>query len=117
MHEYYLFLSLLSQIEESLNNFINPKIKKIILRIGEYSGVEEAYLREVIETFKVKTPLENAEILFEKDPLKITCERCNLVAEVKTRACCPNCGSYEVKITGGLDVILKSIELEDEECP
>lgn len=116
MHEYSLFLSLLKVIEEQLKPFKNPRVSKAVLLIGEFSGVDLDYLKEVIGNFKEGTPLEKAEILFEREALRVKCFSCGKEGEPKEkRALCPFCGSFEVKITGGLDLILKTLEIEDEE--
>lgn len=114
MHEYYLFLNLLHHIEESLVGYPNPKVKRVIIKVGEFSGVEENYLKDIMETFKGDTILAEAEILFERDPLRIRCEKCSIETNVQRGTFCPSCGGSEVKIVGGLDLVLKSIEIEDE---
>lgn len=116
MHEYSLFLSLLKTIEEQLKPFNNPKVLRAVLLIGEFSGIDLHYLNEVIKNFKVGTPLEDAEIIFEKEPLRVICFSCGKEGEPnEKRARCPFCKSFEVKITGGLDFILKTLEIENEE--
>ncbi len=118
MHEYSLFLSLLKTIEDELKPFNNPRVTRAVLLIGEFSGIDLDYLKEVIKNFKAGTPLEDVEIIFEREPLKVFCFSCGKEGEPKEkRACCPFCGSFEVKITGGLDLLLKTLEIEDEESP
>ncbi len=118
MHEYSLFLSLLKTIEEHLKPFGKAKITKVVLRIGEFSGIDLNYLKEVVENFRAGTPLEGSEVVFEREPLRIRCLACGREGEpAEKRAICPFCSSFEVKITGGLDLILKTLEIEDEEGP
>jgi hydrogenase nickel incorporation protein HypA/HybF len=116
MHEYSLFLSLLKIIEDQLKPFKNPRVSKAVLLIGEFSGIDLEYLKEVIKNFKRGTPLDRAEIIFEEEPLKVRCFSCGREGEPQeNKALCSFCGSFEVKIIGGLDLILKTLEIEDEE--
>ncbi|PMP60633.1 MAG: hydrogenase maturation nickel metallochaperone HypA [Caldimicrobium thiodismutans] len=116
MHEYSLFLSLLKTIEEYLKPYEKPKISKVILSIGIYSGVDLEYLDEVIRNFKVGTLLEEAEIIFEREPLRVQCFQCGKIGEPTIQsASCPFCGSFDTKIIGGFDFILRTLEIEDEE--
>lgn len=115
MHEYSLFLSLIEEIRKHLVIYNNCKLKRLILKVGEFSGVDQNYLSQVIETFKTGTFLEEAEIIIERDPFKIECLNCKESSEPSYyRAQCPFCGSYEVKIIGGIDVLLQELELEEE---
>lgn len=116
MHEYSLFLSLLKHLEEALWPYKNPRVIKLVLSVGEFSGIDLNYLKEVIENFKEGTPLEEAEIVFEKEPLQVECKRCGKRGiPQRPEAQCPFCQAYEVKIVGGLDLLLKSLEIESED--
>jgi len=116
MHEYSLFLSLLKHLEEALWPYKNPRVIKLVLSVGEFSGIDLNYLKEVIENFKEGTPLEETEIVFEKEPLQVECKRCGKRGiPQRPKAQCPFCQSYEVKIVGGLDLLLKSLEIESED--
>lgn len=113
MHEFFLFQNILLQIENLLKPYKNPLLKKIIFIIGEYSGIEETYLKEVIETFKENTLLKEAEIIFEKEYLKIQCLRCQkILPPIAKSTQCPNCLSFETKIVSGMDFYIKSLEIE-----
>lgn len=116
MHEYSLFLSLLKTLEDLLKPYQRPKVESLTLRVGLFSGVDIPYLKEVIETFKEGTLLDGAKINFESEPLRVFCPTCQRESEVwDNRARCPYCQGLEVKITGGLDLYIKTVELEDEE--
>ncbi len=116
MHEAFLFLSLLKEIESSLKSYQPCRVKKIKLLVGVYSGIEMDYLQRVIETLKEGTFLEETEIVTERDPLRVFCPACGKEEICShSQAKCPLCGSYTVEIRGGLDLILQTLEIEREE--
>ncbi|MFN3406116.1 MAG: hydrogenase maturation nickel metallochaperone HypA [Caldimicrobium sp.] len=116
MHEYSLFLNILYHLEKILEPYSSPQLKKVIFVIGELSGVEEEFLKKVIETFKERTLLKDAEIIFEKERLKVFCTKCEKMYEPKnTNTQCPYCEGFETKIVGGMDFYIKSLEILVEE--
>ncbi|MFN3505575.1 MAG: hydrogenase maturation nickel metallochaperone HypA [Caldimicrobium sp.] len=116
MHEYSLFLNILCHLEKILEAYPSSQLKKVIFVIGEFSGVEEEYLKTVIETFKEGTLLSEAKIIFEKEKLKIFCTKCEIVFEPKhPNSKCPYCEGFETKIIGGMDFYIKSLEILRDE--
>lgn len=113
MHEYSLFLNVLFHLENLLKDYKKAQLKKIIFSVGEFSGIDLEYLRQVIETFKKNTLLEKPEIFFEIEKLTIQCFNCGSVTEPENKGTqCPYCKSLETKIVGGMDFIIKRVEIE-----
>jgi hydrogenase nickel incorporation protein HypA/HybF len=116
MHEGYLFMSLLRSIEEQTKSFQPCRITKVVLLVGEYSGIDFDYLKTVVETFKEGSVLEDAEVHLQRDPLRIYCPSCGIeTTNYEAKACCPLCKSFDVEIRGGLELILASLEVERDE--
>jgi len=116
MHEGYLFMSLLRSIEEETKSFQPCRITKVVLLVGEYSGIDFDYLKTVVETFKEGSVLEDAEVHLQRDPLRIYCPSCGIeTTNYEAKACCPLCKSFDVEIRGGLELILASLEVERDE--
>jgi len=116
MHEGYLFMSLLRSIEEQTKSFQPCRITKVVLLVGEYSGIDFEYLKAVVETFKEGSILEDAEVHLQRDPLRIYCPSCGIeTPNYEAKACCPLCKSFDVEIRGGLELILASLEVERDE--
>jgi hydrogenase nickel incorporation protein HypA/HybF len=116
MHEGYLFMSLLRSIEEQTKPFQPCRITKVVLLVGEYSGIDFDYLKAVVETFKEGSILEDAEVHLQRDPLRIYCPSCGIeTTNYEAKACCPICKSFDVEIRGGLELILASLEVERDE--
>ncbi len=116
MHEYSLFLSLLRELDNHLKDWKKVKVNKVVLLVGTYSGIDRDYLKEVILTYKEGTLIEEAEVILEEDPLKILCFKCGKEGFPQTNSAqCPFCQSFNVEILRGLDLVLKTIEIEDEE--
>lgn len=116
MHEGYLFVSLLRSIEKQIKTFQPCRITKVVLLVGEYSGIDFDYLKAVVETFKEGSILEDAEVHLKRDPLRIYCPSCGIeTTNYEAKACCPLCKSFDVEIRGGLELILASLEVERDE--
>jgi|GEM_PF-470054 len=116
MHEGYLFMNLIRSIEEQTKPFQPCRITKVVLLVGEYSGIDFDYLKRVVETFKEGSVLENAEIILMQDPLRVYCPSCRIeTTNYEAKACCPLCKSFDVEIRGGLELILASLEVERDE--
>jgi len=116
MHEAYLFLSLLKTIEQTIEPYKPCRIKRVVLLVGDYSGIDYDYLKRVIEDLKEGSILETAEVILQRDPIRIYCPTCKkerLCQEFK--AWCPACKSFDVEIRGGLELILSSVEVERDE--
>jgi len=116
MHEGYLFMSLLRSIEEQINPFQPCRITKVVLLVGEYSGIDFDDLKTVVETFKEGSILEEAEVHLQRDPLRVYCPSCGIeTTNHEAKAYCPICKSFDVEIRGGLELILASLEVERDE--
>lgn len=115
MHEYSLFLSLLYHLTEHISSLRNPRLERVVIAVGEFSGIDIDYFKRVIDTFREGTILEDAEVEFEIEKLRIFCRDCGNQSEPEEkRARCPLCGSFSVRILGGLDLVIKRIEAEEE---
>jgi len=115
MHEFSIVQSLLGIIEGEVRKNNAKKVTKVVLSIGVLSGVEPHLLKVAFETFKEGTPAEDSELIIEIEPLKLKCKECgeeSVKEELNLQ--CPRCGSLNTQVTGGEEMLLKSLELEVE---
>jgi hydrogenase nickel incorporation protein HypA/HybF len=61
------------------------------------------------------TPAESATLHFDRQPASATCRDCGSVFGVKAPLIpeCPQCGSVHLAITGGRELRVESIEVDD----
>jgi len=113
MHEYSVVQALLNQCEEHANENGATEVTKVICKIGAMSGIEIHLLQTAFDTFKEKTMCENAELVLNKQKLKLECKECGNVFEVdEVRYYCVKCESLRVKVLDGEDMYLMSLEMK-----
>ncbi|TLD87493.1 hydrogenase/urease nickel incorporation protein HypA [Helicobacter sp. MIT 05-5294] len=114
MHEFSIVSSLLESCEEIAQQNKAQKILTITLDIGERSGVNVALLKSAFEEFKCGSICEDSKLLIQESKVELTCEQCHQTSIPKelnyTR--CPQCGSDQVKITKGNEMLLLRLEME-----
>jgi hydrogenase nickel incorporation protein HypA/HybF len=112
MHELYLAESILNIVQEYAARQHFNKVNSILLSFGRLSCVESKSLQFAFEVQAKNTPAENSSLDFNILPAVIHCFSCKKDLEVETySACCPNCGTEEVILTGGTEE-LKILEMD-----
>ncbi len=82
--------------------------------IGRLSGVCADSIRFAFELLSAGTALEEARLEIDQPPAVCRCGACGTQTELEDlSAVCPKCGSADVRIEGGQDLLLQSIELEE----
>ncbi len=87
-------------------------VRKLCLRIGEWSGVELEALRFALELVTEGTPAEGAELIMERVPPACRCAACDClfnVAEYDYH--CPKCGAESQQLCQGREMDLVSLEV------
>ncbi len=91
------------------------KISKIVIVLGEASGIEEDFLRHsLLEHILPGTIAEKSKLVIEKETLTAKCRKCskNITAEKVKGLSCPFCKSQDIEIVCGKDAYVKNIEGE-----
>jgi hydrogenase nickel incorporation protein HypA/HybF len=114
MHEYFIVQNILRTVEDFIRDYPGKRITKAVFLIGKFSGVEPDLLKTALDFFKKGSPLENAEIVFELEDLKIKCLDCGKEAiREKWNMTCPFCNSLHTEVIAGEEMFLKTLELEE----
>jgi hydrogenase nickel insertion protein HypA len=91
-------------------NSIN-KIVKIVIKVGEGSGIEHDFLRHTFKDHIIPgTIAENAELEIIHESIKLKCKDCNKEITMESINCCPYCKGKNTEIISGKDVYVESIE-------
>ncbi len=89
------------------------RVVRVVLEIGQYSGVVPDLLRFAFAAIKKGTILEQAEIEIEVPPLLLYCLGCeNEYLGELDDLCCPVCLKEQFKIIRGREMLVRSVEGE-----
>jgi len=91
------------------------RIVTIHLVVGELSSIVDDSVQFYFDMLSKGTPAESAVLNFQRLPATATCSACGLVFGVKAPLVpeCPQCGSVLLAITGGRELRVESIEVDD----
>jgi len=110
MHELGIINALVHTIEGIVKDEGLTEVEKVVIEVGELSGivpryVEECYPAAVYKTFMEKTALELTVV-----PGIVKCRCCSKVFNaVAADLRCPDCGGQNLEILGGNDMIVTQI--------
>jgi len=118
MHELAICQSLLAQVENVARENDADRVSVITIELGPLSGVVPVLLKRTFGVARRGTLAENAELVVEETQPRIRCRSCGKEATVpENRLLCPDCGDYHVTLTGGDELILKTVTLHATEPP
>jgi len=115
MHEYSIVQSLLDIIDDNAKENNAKKVTKVVVKIGVLSGIETHLLEIAFNTFKEKTICEDAMFEMIIQPIIARCKNCNFENTYEQNQIffeCKKCGSVELDVLDGEDMLLMSLEME-----
>jgi hydrogenase nickel incorporation protein HypA/HybF len=91
------------------------RITAVNLVIGDLSSFVDDSVQFYFDMLSRGTAAESAALNFQRLPATATCSDCGLVFGVKAPLTpeCPDCGSVHLAITGGRELRVESIEVDD----
>jgi len=115
VHELSIVQALIDQVQREVKRSRGSgRVVRLDLRIGRLSGVCPDSLRFAWDLLVPETPLAGAELCIAEPPAVCACADCGARTELDDLAlCCPECGSPNVTVEGGQEMLLQTIELED----
>jgi len=115
VHEMSIVEALIEQVETEIEKSGVPegRVHGLDLVIGRLSGVHVASIEFAFELLSPGTVVEGAELRISEPPAVVNCHACASRQPIEEmRMNCPDCGSGDVTIEGGRELLLQSIELE-----
>lgn len=114
MHELSIAKNIVEIIKESVEEQDLSSIEKVILKVGELSGVVPDSLQFSLEAISTGTELESARYEMKRIPFTIKCKDCgkesaNELGIVK----CPSCGSKDTEVVSGNELLISEIILKN----
>lgn len=113
MHEMSICEGILQILEEQARIHGYRRVKTMRLEIGPLAGVELDALRFSFEVVAKGTLSEGAGLEIIQPPGEAWCLPCGKAVPIRERFDnCPECGSYQLKVTSGDQLRIKELEVE-----
>lgn len=113
MHELSMVESIYAVIMEKVRKYGVNRVLKVKLIVGELTGIEDVYMKSCFAMFVEKTPIEGAELLIERIPVRVKCRACGNEYETKIPCSpCAVCGNDSIRILSGRELYIDSLEAE-----
>ena len=132
MHELSIACEILEQVKNTAAEHGAIKVKNITLQMGKLSHTNPEQLSFIFKTIADGSIAQDAELIIEMVPPNLECEcgysgaideeqiresselTSELLAYIEVAKECPICGK-QAQLTGGRELIIKSIEIETED--
>ncbi len=114
MHEMGIVLHLAKTLDETAEQEQLTKIGRVVLQVGEVSGIMTDLFTDAWDYFKGRHPvLTESTLVLETIPAVTWCDNCKQTYEtVKYGRECPYCHSGETWLLQGNECVIKEIEAE-----
>ena len=87
-------------------------MKAVWLEIGDLAGVETGAMRFSFDVVTCGTLADQARLEIIDVPGEAWCMQCSKTVPVKRRFdACPDCGSYQLQVTGGDEMKVRELEV------
>ena len=112
MHELAVCESLLAQVRQIAAQRGAGSVGCITLRIGPLSGVEPDLLRHAFEIARAGAYTPESWLEIERVEVELRCRDCGAESgAAPNRMLCSDCGSWQVDLIRGDEMLLASVEL------
>ncbi|HEU4383678.1 MAG TPA: hydrogenase maturation nickel metallochaperone HypA [Anaeromyxobacteraceae bacterium] len=112
MHEYSLIQSLVGRVEAEARARGAVAVHRVVVSVGELSGVDPDLLRTAYHTFRAGTGCERAELDLRRVVAAWACPACGRRLERGAPLACPECGRPAELPPGADEILLERIEME-----
>ena len=112
MHEYSLVQSLVGRVEAEARARGAVAVHRVVVSVGELSGVDPDLLATAYHTFRAGTGCERAELELRRVEATWGCPSCGLRLERGAPLRCPQCGRPAELPPGADEILLQRIEME-----
>jgi len=114
MHEMSIVVSFVNMAEDFAVKNNAAKVLKVVLQLGELSGIEPRYLHEFYPVVIEGTMLAGSELVIETIEASVFCTSCAATYNpTKTDLKCPKCKSEQCDVIDGRGLFIKEIAIEE----
>ena len=105
--------SVLQIIEDTAKTEGYARVNAVWLEIGQLAGVEKESLRFCFDVVTRDSVAQDARLEIVETAGRGWCMECARSVAVTARyEPCPNCGSFQIEVTGGEELRIKELEVE-----
>lgn len=108
MHELAITESIVAAVRERLGD---TRVRRLRLEVGQLSGVVPDALRFCFELATDGTPLQGARLEIDSPSGHGRCRSCGASFTTSELIAMCECGSVDVEITGGRQLLIKDVEV------
>ncbi len=113
MHELSLTENLVRILQEQATAQNYAKVLKVRLEVGALSTIEPESLTFCFDIVAKSTVAEGASLEVTRVPAVVQCRGCQTKSEIQAYGDpCIGCGSFELDVLSGKDMIVKDVEVE-----
>lgn len=116
LHEMSIVESVLDQVRSEVEQAgQSGRVVGLHLVIGRLSGVHADSIRFAFELLAPESIAAGAQLTIDQPRARLHCRCCATEHEIEELAVvCPHCGDSRVTILGGQELMLQSIDLEED---
>ena len=116
MHEFSIAQSICDIALNEAKQHGARRVLQVKCRVGVFRQIVPDVLQTAFELCAENSEMQGAKLIVETEPVQVSCAACKATTEVPDFPTgCPACGSDDITFTGGQDLSLVSIEIEQEE--
>ncbi len=113
MHEMALAEGVLQIVQDTVRAQDCRRVKTVWLDIGELSHVAPEAMLFCFDAVTRGSVAEGAKLQIDRVPGRGWCHTCAAeVAMASLSAACPQCGGYQLQVTGGEDMRVREMEVD-----
>ena len=102
-------------VEVATKHAAGRPVTRVEVKVGHLRQVVPSALEFAWELLVQGTPLDGAELALEEVPATVRCEVCGQESTLTAfPAMCGSCGSLSVEVTGGEELLVDALEIEDD---
>lgn len=115
MHETSIVNSIFKTLEQEFDAEKLHTMSCVYVKVGILSNIEPRLLYNAYEAFHLTKPnYHNTKLHIEMVELKIQCESCNHITDVKNyKFLCDNCQKPSKNIIQGKEMLIHKVEFDD----
>jgi hydrogenase nickel incorporation protein HypA/HybF len=117
MHELSIAVSVVHQTAARVARAgVDPaSVRLLRIGVGDLSGADPEALEACLREHLPASELPGAEAKVARVPARVVCPSCGEVDCPRPfRLACPSCGARPERLEGGRDIVVESVEVEDD---